>query len=123
MLVVLGLGLASGRFNLGNIFSTRTTDRSAPVILHKLRNLSSYNAASATFSVTVDDENDVSILPQFLAGSRVIYSGYGTVDASVDLGALDAQHVTRSADGAHHRDAAARDARGRPTSTRSRATS
>jgi hypothetical protein len=72
---------------------------SAPVILHKLRNLSDYNAASATFSVTVDEEHDVSILPQFLAGSRVIYSGYGTVDASVDLGALDAQHVAQSADG------------------------
>ena len=48
------------------------------MILHKLRNLSSYNAASGTFSVTVDVEKDVSILPQFIAGSRVIYSGYGT---------------------------------------------
>jgi len=69
------------------------------VILHRLENLSSYQAASGTFSVTVDVEKDVSILPQFLAGSRVIYSGYGTVGASVDLGAIDAAHATHRPDG------------------------
>jgi hypothetical protein len=99
LLVVVGLSVASGWLDLGKLFSTRTTDRSAPVILHRLRNLSSYNASSGTFSVTVDVEKDVSIIPQFLAGSRVIYSGYGTVDAAVDLGAIDPQHVTRSPDG------------------------
>jgi hypothetical protein len=99
VLLVIGLGVAGGWLNLGNLFATRTTDRSAPVILHQLRDLSSYSAASASFSVTVDLEKDVSILPQFLAGERVIYDGRGSVDASVDLGALDAQHVTRAADG------------------------
>ncbi len=96
IVIVLGIG---GLFDFGNVFSSRTVDRSAPVILHRLRNLSSYNASSGTFSVTVDEEKDVSILPQFLAGSRVIYSGYGTVNASVDLSALDPQHVTHNADG------------------------
>ncbi len=99
LLLVVGIGAANGWLNLGKIFSTSTTDRSAPVILHKLRNLSSYNAASGTFSVTVDMEKDVRFLPQFVAGSRVIYSGYGTVDAAVDLGALDARHVVRNPDG------------------------
>jgi hypothetical protein len=99
VLLVVGLAFASGLLNFGNLFSTRTTDRSAPVILHKLQNLSSYNAAAGTFSVTVDVEKDVSILPQFIAGSRVIYSGYGTVDASVDLGALSATNMVRRPDG------------------------
>jgi hypothetical protein len=99
ILLVIGFGVASGWLNVGKIFSTSTTDRSAPVILHKLQDLSTYNAAEGTFSVTVDVEKDVSILPQFIAGSRVIYSGYGTVDAAVDLGALDAENVTRNADG------------------------
>ncbi len=99
VLVVIGFAFASGLVNFGNVFSSRTVDRSAPVILHRLKNVSSYNAASGTFSVVVDEEHDVSILPQFLAGSRVVYSGYGTVGASVDLGALDAQHVTQRADG------------------------
>ncbi len=99
LLVFIGVGFANGWLGLDHLFSTRTTDRSAPVILHKLNNLSSYQAASATLSVTVDEEKDVSILPQFLAGSRVIYSGYGSVDAAVNLGALDAAHVTHRPDG------------------------
>jgi hypothetical protein len=99
LLLVLTIGLARGWLDLGSIFSTTTVDRSAPVILHKLRDVSTYDAASGTFSVTVDREKDVRFLPQFLAGERVIYSGYGTVDASVDLGELDEQAVTQSADG------------------------
>ncbi len=99
LLVFLGIGLANGWLGLNNLFTTRTTDRSAPVVLHRLNDLSSYRAASATLSVTVDVEKDVSILPSFLAGSRVIYSGYGTVDASVGLAELDAAHVTHRPDG------------------------
>ncbi len=99
VLIFIGVGFANGWLGLNNLFSSRTVDRSAPVILHRLNNLSSYQAASGEFSVVVDEEHDVSILPQFLAGSRVIYSGYGTVGASVDLGTLDSAHVTRRADG------------------------
>ena len=99
VLVFMGVGFANGWLGLNNLFTTRTTDRSAPVILHKLNNLTSYQAASATLSVVVDEEKDISILPQWIAGSRVIYSGYGTVDAAVDLGTLDAAHVTHRPDG------------------------
>jgi hypothetical protein len=99
VLVFIGIGFANGWLGLNNLFSSRTTDRSAPVIVHRLQNLSSYRAASATMSVTVDVEKDVSILPQVLAGSRVIYSGYGKVDATVDLATLDAAHVTHRPDG------------------------
>ena len=98
-IIVVGLAIAGGWLNLGNIFSSHTTDRSAPVIVHRLKNLSAYHAASGTFSVTVDLEKDVSVLPGFLAGSRVLYSGYGNVDATVGMGALDAKHMTRAADG------------------------
>jgi hypothetical protein len=94
LILALVIGLARGWLDLGSIFSTRTVDRSAPVILHELRDVSTYDAASATFSVTVDREKDVSFMPQILAGERVIYSGYGTVDASVDLGKLDQGAVT-----------------------------
>ena len=99
LLLVLTIGLARGWLDLGNIFSTTTVDRSAPVILHKLRDVSTYDAASGTFSVTVDREKDVSFLPSFIAGERVIYSAYGTVDASVDLGKLDATSVQHQSDG------------------------
>jgi hypothetical protein len=99
LLLVLTIGLARGWLDLGSIFSTSTIDRSAPVILHELHDVSTYDAASGTFSVTVDQEKDVSFFPQVLAGERVIYSGYGTVDASVDLGKLDQRAVTQTAGG------------------------
>jgi hypothetical protein len=99
LLLVLTIGLARGWLDFGNIFSTSTIDRSAPVILHKLRDVSTYDAASGTFSVTVDQEKDVKFMPQIIAGERVIYSGDGTVDASVDLGKLDATNVQRDAGG------------------------
>jgi hypothetical protein len=94
LLLALVIGLARGWLDLGNLFATRTVDRSAPVILHELRDVSSYDAASGTFSVTVDTEQDVEFVPSWIAGERVIYSGYGTVDASVDLAELDADAVT-----------------------------
>jgi Protein of unknown function (DUF4230) len=99
VLVFLGVGFANGWLGLNNLFTTRNVDRSAPVILHRLNNLSSYQAASGTFSVVVDSEKDVSIFPRWLIGSRVQYSAYGAVSASVDLGSLDAQSVTHGAGG------------------------
>jgi hypothetical protein len=99
VLVIGALGVWRGWFGLDRLFTSTTIDRSAPVVLHEVRDLSYYRAASADFTVTVDVEKDVSILPQFLAGSRVQYSGFGTVDASVDLGALDASKVVRRPDG------------------------
>ena len=113
LLLVLTIGLARGWLDLGNIFSTSTVDRSAPVILHKLRDVSTYDAASGTFSVTVDREKDVSFLPSFIAGERVIYSAYGTVDASGRP--REARHDERAAPGGRHprRDAPARAPAGR----------
>jgi hypothetical protein len=99
VLLAGGVGLWRGWFGLDRLFTTSTTDRSAPAILHEIRDLSSYRAASADFSVVVDVEKDVSILPQFIAGSRVVYSGYGSAGASVDLGQIDARNVTARPDG------------------------
>jgi hypothetical protein len=99
VVLLAGLGVWRGWFGLDRLFTSTTIDRSAPVVLHEVRDLSDYRAAAADFTVTVDVEKDVSILPQFLAGSRVQYSGFGTVDAGVDLGALDAAAVVERPDG------------------------
>jgi hypothetical protein len=99
LLLLAAAGVWRGWFGLDRLFTSTTIDRSAPVVLHEVRDLSDYRAAAADFTVTVDVEKDVSILPQFLAGSRVQYSGFGTVDASVDLGALDASKVVERPDG------------------------
>jgi len=101
-LAVLALGgfaVAKGWFGLGDLLAPRTIDRSAPVLVERLRNLSEFRGASGTFATTVDLEHTIGIVPRFIAGDRAVYSGVGTVDATVDLRGL-ATPATRSADGA-----------------------
>jgi hypothetical protein len=76
---VLGVGWP------GNPFSTETVDRSPAPILTELRDLAELHAAQAQFEVIVDHEDDVNLVPQFLAGERVQFVAVGTVDAVLDL--------------------------------------
>lgn len=86
--VFLVLGAISGLLDIGNPFGTTRVDRSSPALLKELSNLSEYHAAQGTFLVQVDLEDDVDILPSFLAGERTIFKAVGTVDATVDLSRL-----------------------------------
>ena len=72
--------------------------QSAPVLVQRLRDASQYTGATGTYSATVDVEHTNGIVPSFIAGSRSVYNGVGTVDAAVDLGALTKQ-VQRDAQG------------------------
>jgi hypothetical protein len=80
-------------------FTHKTVDRSPPPILVTVRDLARYHAASGEFSVLVDTEDDVKYMPSAIAGERTLFIGVGSVDAYVDLGALDEAHVTLSEDG------------------------
>jgi hypothetical protein len=82
----------------GDLFAPRTIDRSAPVLVQRLRNQTRYTAATGTFNAVVDIEHQTGFIPTFVAGSRSIYSGVGDVDATVDFRALS-RHVERAADG------------------------
>jgi len=84
---------------LGNPFQTKTVDRSLPPLLVELRDLADYHAAQGQFEVTIDREDDVSLLPSVIAGERVQYAALGSVDAVVDFGALTEAGVAMSADG------------------------
>jgi hypothetical protein len=77
--------LWSGGFGLDGLFGTQTVDRSAPVLVERLRNRNEFRGATGTFAVTVDLETKHSFIPTFLAGSRTIYSGVGDVDATISL--------------------------------------
>lgn len=99
-LIVVGAFAAwRGWFGLGGLFTARTIDRSAPVLVEKLRDRSEFRGATGTFSATVDLEHEVGVLPRFVAGSRAVYSGVGTVDATVSFAGL-ARSAVRSTDGA-----------------------
>jgi hypothetical protein len=86
--VFLLVGLVSGLIDISNPFGTTTIDRSRPVLLKKLTDLSQYTAARGNFETTVDVEDDVGILPSFIAGERTIYFARGSVEANVDFSAL-----------------------------------
>jgi hypothetical protein len=89
---VVVLANAIGAFRI-SLFGTTRIDRSAPVVLKQLRDVSTYTAASGEFESTVDVEHDVNWLPSFLAGDRAIFVGVGSVDATVDFSKLGADAV------------------------------
>src|SRR5215203_5495430 len=81
-----------------NPFGTDTKDRSQPVLLKSLENLSDYHAATANLQVVVDIEQDAKLLPSFIKGERTLFVAAGTVDAAVDFGALKGDAVRISDD-------------------------
>ena len=82
-----------------NPFKEETVDRSGPVLLKSLENLSEYRAASANLQVVVDVEKDTNLVPSFIKGERTLFVAAGNVDAAVDFGGLgrspDAVRVSR----------------------------
>jgi len=98
LLVVGGVTLLRGWSAIGDLFAARTVDRSAPVLIERLRDQSQFRGATGTFATMVDVEKTVGVVPAFLAGSHSVYSGVGTVDATVDLRGIE--HLpTRDANG------------------------
>ncbi|MEV5582560.1 DUF4230 domain-containing protein [Streptomyces parvus] len=87
---VLALLFAGGRLSLlpglDDFFGEQTHDRSGPAVLKSIQDMSSYEAASGNFQVVVDLEKDTKFVPDALRGTRTLFVGAGTVDASVDLG-------------------------------------
>jgi hypothetical protein len=71
-----------------NPFGTDTKDRSQPVLIKSLENLSDYHAATANMQVVVDVEEDAKLLPSFIKGERTLFVAAGTVDAAVDFRGL-----------------------------------
>jgi hypothetical protein len=71
-----------------NPFKEETRDRSQPVLLQSLEDLSEYRAASANMQVIVDVEQDTELVPDFIRGERTLFVAAGDVDAAVDFTGL-----------------------------------
>lgn len=95
VLVVLGVAGVLG-FNL---FQPRTTDRSQPVLLKSIQDISQYHAAVGNFEVIIDIDHDVPYLPDILVSERTLFVAAGTVNAYIDLSAVTEQDLVLSADG------------------------
>jgi hypothetical protein len=97
-LVVLALALSAVHLlpQLRNPFAETTTDRSQPVVLKSISQLSRYEAASGSFEVVVDLQSH-SFLPSFIEGSDTLFVGQGTDIAYVDFSQLKGQAIHVSA--------------------------
>jgi hypothetical protein len=84
-LVIVAILLLTGPLNP---FGTDTKDRSQPVLLKSLENLSDYHAATANMQVVIDVEEDARLLPSFIKGERTLFVAAGNVDAAVDFRGL-----------------------------------
>jgi hypothetical protein len=98
-LVVLALVLSAVHLlpQLRNPFGETTTDRSQPVVLKSISQLSRFEAASGSFEVVVDLQSH-SLLPSFIEGSDTLFVGQGTDIAYVDFSRLKGQAIHVSAD-------------------------
>jgi hypothetical protein len=90
LIVAMCLGLRAVNILPGfdNPFSDKTTDRSQPVLLQSMRDLSRYVAADGTFQVIVDLQEDRENIPDFLLNKRTLFVGSGTVEEYIDFGTL-----------------------------------
>jgi hypothetical protein len=90
LIVALCLGLRAINVlpSFHNPFADKTTDRSQPVLLQSMRDLSRYVAADGTFQVIVDLQEHKENVPEFLVNKRTLFVGSGTVEEYVDFGSL-----------------------------------
>ncbi|WP_219462890.1 DUF4230 domain-containing protein [Nonomuraea rhizosphaerae] len=96
LLVVVVLLVVGGRlaWTWLNPLGEQTIDRSQPVLLQSIKDLSRFEAATGTFQVVVDLEKDARFLPDAVKGSRTLFVGAGGVDAYVDFSAIAANGVS-----------------------------
>jgi hypothetical protein len=91
--VIVVLALAAGalarftnwRPSLSNPFGTRSVERSQPVLLQSLQDLSLYKAATGNFQLIIDLEKDARFIPSFIKGERTLFVAAGSVDAEIDF--------------------------------------
>ncbi|WP_336208358.1 DUF4230 domain-containing protein [Nonomuraea sp. LPB2021202275-12-8] len=100
LLVVVVLLVVGGRLAWSwlNPLGEQTIDRSQPVLLQSIKDLSRFEGATGSFQVVVDLEKDANFLPDAVKGSRTLFVGAGGVDAYVDFSAMGKDGVTVNED-------------------------
>jgi hypothetical protein len=85
--------------DIPNPFAVDSTDRSGPVLLDSMRDLSEYVAAEGNFQVLVDLQENNRFIPDFIFNNRTLFVGIGSVDAYVDFSKLTEGNIKMSEDG------------------------
>ncbi|TFV58122.1 DUF4230 domain-containing protein [Geodermatophilus sp. DF01-2] len=99
LVVLVPLGTQLADWLALDLFGQDVVDRSTTPLLLALEDLHEYHAATGTFQVVVDREDDTRYVPSVISGERVSFLATGTADAYVDLEGLDAGRVALSPDG------------------------
>jgi len=101
IITVAGLGAAAmlAGLKLPSPMSTTTVAHDHDVTVERLRDVSSYTAASQHLESIIDIEEKADHLPAALKGSRVVFVAEGDVEATVDFSKLDQSGIVKSADG------------------------
>jgi predicted ester cyclase len=97
--LVFGLKAVDLWPNIKNPFATQKTDRSGPVLLESIQDLSRYVAAEGNFQVLVDLQENKSFIPDIIFNQRTLFVGVGSVDAYVDFSSLNEGAIVVSPDG------------------------
>src|SRR4029434_9000412 len=86
---VFGLKAVNLFPTLRNPFATQKTDKSGPVLLESIQDLSRYVAAEGNFQVLVDLQENKRFIPDVLFNERTLFVGVGSVDAYADFSAIN----------------------------------
>ncbi|HEX6872277.1 MAG TPA: DUF4230 domain-containing protein [Micromonosporaceae bacterium] len=97
--LIFGLKAVNLWPNLRNPFATETTDRSGPVLLESIQDLSRYVAAEGNFQVLVDLQENKKFIPDVFFNERTLFVGVGSVDAYVDFSTIGEGAIVVSPDG------------------------
>lgn len=102
LLLAVSLLLAGRSFgwlpSFGNPFGERTVDRSQPVLLESVHDLSRYEAATGNFQIVLDLEKDAKFIPSTIFGERTLFVASGSVDVYVDFSEISGSALKVSQD-------------------------
>jgi hypothetical protein len=96
---VFGLKAVNLFPTLRNPFATETTDKSGPVLLESIQDLSRYVAAEGNFQVIVDLQENKRFVPDLIFNQHTLFIGVGSVDAYVDFAGITDGAIVISPDG------------------------
>jgi hypothetical protein len=100
--LVVAIALGAQTFNLlpdfKNPFAKEQTDRSGPVLLKSIQDLSRFVAAEGNFEVIVDVQDNRKYVPDFLLNDRILFIAAGSVEAYVDFATIGQGAIKESDD-------------------------
>ncbi len=99
LLMSVGIGIGSAVQGwMPGLPATQTVDRSPQALLLAVRDIADYHAATGTYQVVVDVQQETQYVPDIISSERSTLLATGSVDARVDFSGLGPGAVSISPD-------------------------